>query len=150
MLMQHHLLSEFIYKEWKLFDMETRREIAAEKKWSGKYNCAQAVACTYADVVGVDESLISAVTSSFGTGMGTMEGTCGALVGAGVIAGLKIRDRVKSRAVMKSIMSRFKEKNQSTVCRDLKGAVTGCPLRDCNGCVADAAAILEEELGITD
>jgi len=128
--------------------METRSEIAAGKKRSGKYNCAQAVACTYADIAGLDESVISAVTSSFGTGMGTMEGTCGALVGAGVVAGLKIRDRVKSRAAMKNIMSRFKEKNHSTVCRDLKGIVSGCPLRDCNGCVADAAAILEDELGI--
>lgn len=126
--------------------MESRVESAVEKKRSGSYNCAQAVACTYADCVGADEATVEAVTSGFGTGMGTMEGTCGAIVGAGVILGLKINDRVKSRAAVKNIMTRFKEMNHSTVCGELKGVSTGCPLRDCNGCVADAAALLEEQL----
>lgn len=128
--------------------MDSRSELAAERKRSGKYNCAQSVACTYVDIAGVDEHVLEAAASSFGTGMGTMEGTCGAIIGAGIIAGLKINDRNKSRAVMKNIMTRFKQRNHSTVCRELKGIDTGCPLRDCNGCVADAAAIMEEELGL--
>ena len=78
--------------------------------------------------------------------MGTMEGTCGALVGAGTILGLKINDRVKARAARKTIMTRFKEKNGATVCAQLKGIDTGIPLRDCNGCCADAAELLEQEL----
>lgn len=124
--------------------MESKIEEAVEKKRCGAYNCAQAVACTYADVVGADELTVKAVTSGFGTGMGTMEGTCGAIIGASVILGLKINDRVKSRAAVKNIMTRFKEMNGSTVCGELKGLSTGSQLRDCNGCVGDAAMLLEE------
>lgn len=128
--------------------MESRSHIAAERKSCGKYNCAQSVAGAYADIAGIDEETINAVTSAFGTGMGTMEGTCGALVGAGVITGLKINDRVKARSVMKEIMTDFKKKNGSTICRQLKGIDTGVPLRDCPGCCADAAWLLEEKLSL--
>lgn len=126
--------------------MESRSQQAAEKKRCGKYNCAQAVACTYADLTGLDEEAIKVATAAFGTGMGTMEGTCGALVGAGVVLGCRIRDRVAARAAMKRIMEKFKARNGATVCRDLKGIGTGIVLRDCDGCVADAAALLEEEI----
>lgn len=128
--------------------MKSRGEIAADRKNSGKYNCAQSVAGVFADVTAIDEDILNAVTSAFGTGMGTMEGTCGAIVGAGVIAGLKINDRVKARAVMKEIMDDFKKANGSTVCRKLKGIDSGCPLRDCSGCCSDAARILAEKLNI--
>ena len=128
--------------------MESRKEQAADRKRSGKYNCAQAVAMTYADIAGLDEDVILAVTASFGTGMGTMGGTCGALVGAGVVTGAVIKDRMRSRAAMKKILTAFRERNGATVCRDLKGIGTGCPLRDCNDCVADAAEMLERELGL--
>lgn len=130
--------------------IKSRSEQAAERKRSGRYNCAQAVACTYADVAGLDESVIAAATSAFGTGMGTMEGTCGAIVGAGVVAGMVINDRIRARETMKNIMLNFEKKNGATVCRRLKGIDTGCPLRDCNGCCADAASMLEQELNLTD
>ena len=35
--------------------METRKEIAAEKKRCGSHNCTQAVVCTYYDYTGMDE-----------------------------------------------------------------------------------------------
>ena len=35
--------------------MESRKEIAASKKLSGRYNCTQAVCCTYHDLTGLDE-----------------------------------------------------------------------------------------------
>lgn len=126
--------------------MNSRTEEARQRKACGKYNCAQAVACTYSDLTPLTEEQIAAVTSGFGTGFGTMKGTCGALVGAGVILGLKINDRVKSRAAMKRVMERFEARNGATVCGQLKGIATGCPLRPCNDCVADAAEFLEAEL----
>lgn len=126
--------------------MDSRKEAAAERKRCGRFNCAQAVACTYSDIVGVDEAVIAAATSAFGTGMGTMTGTCGALVGAGVVIGMKINDRVASRAAMKRIMEAFGQRNGATVCRELKGIGTGKPLRACDDCVADAAEFLENEL----
>ena len=126
--------------------MESRVEKAREKKASGKYNCAQAVACTYSDLVGMSPEQIADVTSAFGVGMGNMKGTCGALVGAGVILGLKTGDRVKAMKAMKRVMDKFGSQNSSTVCCELKGTCSGRKLRDCNDCVADAARFLEEEI----
>ena len=47
---------------------KTRSEEAAARKRCGKYNCAQAVAGLYADMVGMDEETINAATSAFGSG----------------------------------------------------------------------------------
>ncbi len=124
--------------------MESRAELAAEKKSAGTHNCAQAVLCTYCDLVGLEAATAMDIAGAFGTGMGNMEGTCGALVGAGMVTGLFVRDRNASRVKMRSLMDRFKQCNGATVCRLLKGAGTGVPLRDCPGCVADASLLLEE------
>lgn len=66
--------------------METRVDQVAEKHKSG-YNCAQAVACAYCDLVGIDEETMFRMTEGLGLGMGGMEGTCGAVTAACVIAG---------------------------------------------------------------
>ncbi len=129
--------------------METRKNIAAEKKASGKYNCAQSVASTYCDLMGMSEQQALAVTAAFGTGFGTMQGTCGALVGAGVVAGVLTPDRVKARAQMGEMMRRFQERNGATVCSELKGVGTGKMLRHCNDCVADACELLEQVIAET-
>ena len=52
------------------------------------YNCCQAVACVFADAVGVDEALLYRIGEGFGAGMGTGRGVCGAVSGAAMIAGL--------------------------------------------------------------
>ncbi|MBR1782997.1 MAG: C_GCAxxG_C_C family protein [Bacteroidales bacterium] len=41
-------------------------------------NCAQAVVCTYCDLVGLPEETALDIAGAYGTGMGNMEGTCGA------------------------------------------------------------------------
>ena len=41
--------------------MESRVEQAAERKMCG-YNCAQAVACTYCDLAGIDEETVRNLT----------------------------------------------------------------------------------------
>ena len=119
--------------------METRKEIAAEKKRCGSHNCTQAVVCTYYDYTGIDED-------TFAAGMGNMEGTCGALVGAGVVLGLATKDKAKSIKTMRQIMTQFQQRNGATQCRLLKGVGTGKVLRECPLCVADAAEFLEEQL----
>jgi len=126
--------------------MNTRKDIAAQKKASGMYNCAQSVATTYSDVMGVTEETALKMTAAFGTGMGNMEGTCGALVGAGVVAGMVLQDRMVARREMKGMMEKFQKRNGATQCKLLKGVGTGKVLRDCNDCVADAAEFLEEIL----
>lgn len=130
----------------KRINMETRKHIAVEKKRCGTHNCAQAVACAYADLVNIPEQTMQEMTSAFGTGMGNMEGTCGAVVGAGIILGLKHKDRVLARRQMKQLMERFQAQNGATQCRKLKGVDTGIVLRQCNNCVGDAAEMLESLL----
>ena len=126
--------------------METRKQIAAEKLMCGTHNCAQAVICTYTDLIGVDEETARNLGISFGSGMGNMEGTCGALVGAGIVLGLAIKDRAVARKGMRQIMTQFQQRNGATQCKLLKGVGTGVILRECPGCVADAAEFLEEQL----
>jgi len=48
--------------------------------------------------------------------------------------------------LLQEIERRFKEKNSTVMCRELKGIGTGIVLRPCRGCVEDAAEILEEIL----
>ena len=126
--------------------METRKNIAAEKKRCGSHNCAQAILHTYADIAGIDEKLAMNIANSFGAGMGNMEGTCGGLVGAGLVLGLINKDKAKSMKKMRQIMNKFQERNGATQCRLLKGVGTKVVLRECPDCVADAAEFLEEEL----
>ena len=126
--------------------MESRKDIAAQKKRSGQYNCAQAVVCSYCDICGIDESTGFDIAGAFGSGMGNMEGTCGAIVGAGIVLGLITKDRNLSRARMKEIMTRFQQRNGATKCCLLKGIGTGKVLRDCPDCVADACEFLEDEI----
>lgn len=126
--------------------MESRKNTAAEKKQCGKYNCAQAVICTYCDIAGIDETTAQNIGNAFAAGMGNMEGTCGAIVGAGVVLGLAKKDRVAAAKAMRQIMNKFAERNGATQCKVLKGIETGKILRECPDCVADAAEFLEEEL----
>lgn len=124
--------------------METRKHLAAERKKT--CNCAQAVIATYADVVGITEQQAMNLGNAFGSGMGNMEGTCGALTGAAIIVGLATGDKFRSRKVMTKIMTQFQERNGATQCKLLKGVGTGQVLRSCEGCVADASELLENEL----
>lgn len=126
--------------------METRKHIAAERLNCGTHNCAQAVSSTYADLIGIDEETARNLGNAFGAGMGTMEGTCGVLVGAGVVLGLASKDRTAARKGMRQIMTQFQQRNGATQCKLLKGVGTGIILRECTGCVADAAEFLEEQL----
>jgi C_GCAxxG_C_C family probable redox protein len=133
--------------------METRVEETIARHDKG-YNCAQAVACTYCDLVGLDEATMFKVTEAMGLGMGGMEGTCGAVTGACVVAGMKNSSgnlehpdsKGATYQLSKKILKAFKEKNQSTICKELKGVQTGTVLRACPDCIRDAAAIVENIL----
>lgn len=133
--------------------MKTRVEETIKRHNKG-YNCAQAVACTYCDMVGVDESTMFKMTEALGLGMGGMEGTCGAVTGACVLAGMKRSSgnleqpdsKAESYKLSREIVKRFEEQNQSVVCKTLKGVETGKMLRPCKDCIKDAAAIAEQVL----
>lgn len=133
--------------------MNTRVEETIKRHDIG-YNCAQAVACTYCDLVGVDEELMFRLTEALGGGMGGMEGTCGALSGACVLAGMKAstgnlekpNSKAASYKLSKEILNQFKEQNGSVICKEIKGVGTGKVLRSCQDCIKDAALLAEKVL----
>ena len=132
--------------------MSTRTEKTQELHSKG-YNCAQAVACAYCDLVGVSEDEIFRMTEGYGLGMGCMEWVCGAVSGAAALAGMKnslgCENPISKKATYQlsgEILKRFREKNGSVICRELKGVDTGKALRSCSGCIRDAAELAEEIL----
>ena len=58
--------------------MESRIEKAIALHGLG-YNCAQSVACTYADVMGLDETTVFRMMEAQGLGMGGMNGGQGGM-----------------------------------------------------------------------
>lgn len=133
--------------------METRVTKTLENHKKG-YNCCQAVACAYCDLVGMDEQTMFRAAEAFGAGMGGMQATCGAVSGAVLLAGLKnsggnLENPTTKGATYKlsrEIAKQFQEKNGSVVCKELKGMESGCPLRSCDGCIEDAAVLAEKIL----
>ncbi|MDO4308784.1 MAG: C-GCAxxG-C-C family protein [Eubacteriales bacterium] len=133
--------------------METRVEETIKKHDQG-YNCAQAVACTYCDLVGVDEETMFKITEGFGAGMGNMQGVCGAVSGACALAGMKNStgnlakpdSKARTYKLSKTILELFKTQNSSIICGELKGIGTGKVLRSCPDCIKDAARIAEQVL----
>lgn len=133
----------------------TKKELA-NNLHDMKYNCAQAVACAFADEIGVDKEVLFKACEGFGFGMGGAEGTCGAISGAVMLAGFKNSDgqidnpgtKASTYQLSKEIVAKFAEKNNATRCRDLKGLDTGKVLRSCPGCIEDAVEIVQEVLGL--
>lgn len=119
-----------------------------------KYNCCQAVACTFADEIGVDRETLFKAGEAFGLGMGCMGGTCGAVAGAVMLAGFKNSDgnldapatKADTYKLSKEILKSFEAKNGSTICGELKGINTGKVLRSCPDCIMDAVEIVERVL----
>ena len=145
------MIEEYFTKErGYLMESRIRQTIELHKKG---YNCAQSIACTYCDLVGIDEKTALRATEGFGAGMGGMQATCGAISGAVFLAGLKEADGVlgapksktKTYKLSRTIVEAFRQKNGTTICKELKAKdpETGKVKRDCDGCIMDAAAIAE-------
>lgn len=103
-----------------------RAKLANDYHKSG-YSCAQAVACAFADVIGLPEERIAALLGAFGGGFRTGE-ICGVISGAAVVLGAKWPHsepgdmRAKS-FVSKKIMEfqrRFLERFPAVCCRDIR------------------------------
>ena len=86
--------------------------------------------------------------------MGMME-MCGALSGMMMVIGLanSVGDLEKGMPTkgstykqVKEQVQKFKEKNGSYLCRELKGVETGKVLCSCPQCIMDAVALTEEYL----
>lgn len=133
---------------------KSRVGIAADKHAHG-YNCCQAVVCTYCDLLGMNEKEAFRASEGYGLGISGMFETCGSVCGMIMLAGLKNSDgnlsapgtKISTFAMGKRMADKFKDKNSSITCRELRGTdgITD-RLRSCRGCVVDCARIVEEEL----
>lgn len=129
-----------------------RKELAVSLHHK-KFNCAQSVVCAFAEDLGYDPETIFKTAEAFGGGMATF-GTCGAVTAMAIVIGLKNSDgnlqapasKRSTYGLIRQATQMFLEKNKSTICREIKGIDTGCPIRSCDGCIEDAVEILEELL----
>ena len=134
--------------------MDNSRIQKADELHKAGMNCAQAVACSYCDLFGVDEKTVFRLAEGFGAGMG-IQSTCGALTGLIMLLGLKNSSgstenltKASTYKLVKEAAEKFKAKNGSIICAELKG-VGGKPvLRSCAGCIEDACRLAEEFLAL--
>ncbi|NCC64250.1 MAG: C_GCAxxG_C_C family protein [Spirochaetia bacterium] len=117
------------------------------------YNCAQAVACSFAQEVGLDEQTLFRVVEGLGGGMGFHKATCGAVSAAAVVVGLLSSVGVVDQDAKKvtynrigAIVDAFYTENKSLVCRELLGEDTQIVLRSCDGCVEDVVLSVHKML----
>ena len=122
--------------------MSIKTDKAAQNHQKG-YNCAQAVACAFAEETGIPEETLFAACEGFGLGMGGMAATCGAVSGAVMLAGLK--NSCKNLEQPASKADTYKLTREIT-CGELKGTETGKVLRSCPDCIRDAVEIAESIL----
>ena len=93
------------------------------------YNCAQSVFCAFCDELNIDIETALKLSSSFGGGMGRLREVCGAVTAMFMIAGLKYgyttpqNDEIKGKhyALIQDLAKKFKDKNNSIICRELLG-----------------------------
>jgi C_GCAxxG_C_C family probable redox protein len=132
------------------------------------YNCAQATAAAFADVMGLDEETVSRLVAGFGAGMGGLRKTCGAVSAmvfvAGAVAGnYAPTDGTGKKALydrVKWMVGEFTKRHTTTECAELLRAAGCRPVPDpsernaayyakrpCARFVATAADIIAEALG---
>lgn len=134
--------------------MSNKSERAVLNFKSG-YNCSQAVLCAFCEECGISLETAIAVAEAFGGGFaGTHTGACGAVSGMAMAVSLMNsaknpenprETKTATYAIVRELTEKFRLKNGSYICGELLG-VGGTKLRSCEGCVQDAAELVEEYL----
>ena len=106
---------------------------------SGQWRFSQGDAPTYEDVVKLPGSML---TNGKGSGMAMIIGLSNSRGNTEEGSGSK-GDTYKK---LRTYIGKFKEKNGSCICRELKGVETGKVLCSCPQCITDAVALTEEYL----
>lgn len=130
--------------------MKKSRVLEAGRKHKLGYNCCQAVICTYADLLGVDEKTAFMISEGLGLGIAKTQGICGAVSATVIAAGLKNSDgdlenpktKKSTYDLSEELVNEFQKKNGTYICSELKKQCK----RSCNECVMDGAKIIEEML----
>ncbi len=127
------------------------------------YNCAQAVALTFDDILEIDRKYLEQIACGFGGGMGRLQKTCGAVTGAFMVISLfaaqisKNNESCKeiSKTMIRDFHRSFISLYGTSDCRDL----LGCDLNTeegqaykkehglsesvCNECIGHSVNIIE-------
>lgn len=99
----------------------------AEALFFEGYNCAQAVAIAYADVLGLPKETIARIISGFGGGISRLREVCGAFSGAVMVMSMvrgyddpKDLDGKKALyADVQRMAAQYREKVGALACRDI-------------------------------
>ena len=130
--------------------MSTKVEKALELHGKG-YNCAQAVACSFCEEFGVDQETMFKISEGFGFGVGMMD-MCGAVTGMMMVIGMdnsigNLENGKSTKAdtykKTKEFAEKFRQKNGTYYCRDLKGVSGKVKVVPCPQCIADAVELTE-------
>ncbi len=105
------------------------------------YPCSAAVLCAFADETGMSEQDSRKAAMPFAGGK---MGKCGAVLAAEYVLEKKLG--ADAEELKAEFEQKFKEMNQTLMCKELKGGLTGKPIRSCRGCVTDAAELLDKML----
>ena len=105
------------------------REKKAGDLFKAGYNCCQAVAMTFADVLGLPEDEVARLASGFGGGMGRMREVCGTVSAMTMVAGAMIpandvadkAAKTANYALVQDMADEFRRMNGSIICRELLG-----------------------------
>ncbi len=103
----------------------------AQQNFLDGYNCSQAVALAFADLIEMDEKLLLRALSSFGGGLGRMREVCGAVSGMSFVAGALYgydepgvtgqQEKAAHYARIQELAGAFQAVNGSMICRELLG-----------------------------
>lgn len=105
-----------------------RKRKATEYFYEG-YNCAQAVALAFEDLLGMDRKSLLRMVSSMGGGMGRLREVCGGVsvmfLVFGAVCGYDDPTDLDLKAAhyarIQELAARFKERNKTLICRELLG-----------------------------
>lgn len=103
-------------------------EEKANKLFSEKFHCSQAVLAAFAEDFDISEEQALKLGGCFGGGMCKGE-VCGACTGALMVLGLKfsqtevgdIKSKQRTNAAAEQFLERFESENGSYICKDLLG-----------------------------
>lgn len=131
------------------------------------YNCSQSVVGAFCEEIGLPMETAMKLASSFGGGMGGLREYCGAVTGMYIVAGLlsgysnadDYAGKKEHYARIRELTARFREKHETTVCRELLKSLPGklqqdplprteeyYKVRPCVRFVESAAEILDQWL----
>ena len=144
-------------------EKEKRVKSAADMFLSG-YNCAQATAAPFADLVGMDEKMMIKASAAFGGGVSKLREVCGVVSGVMLVYGLSQDDSIdlsnkevkgEMYATGQTLVAKFSDENGTINCGELLDDFEKNPssqepykAKPCLKLVEDGAGILCDYFGI--